>query len=89
MFNMMNTIGGSGLGFSILWALHILSVIAFFTGVVLFVAYAIKTFKPAQLKQWAIWLVVIGSVVCLLTIATMGHPWAGMEYGGMMQNLGQ
>lgn len=93
MFNMMST---TGLGFSTLWALHVLSVIAFFTGVIFFIAFAIKTFKPALLKNWAIWLIIIGAVVCLFTIAVMGHPWVGMGYfmvpgtgPGMMQGIRQ
>ncbi len=81
---MMNTIG-FGLGFSLLWAVHVLSVIAFFIGVVFLVVYAVKTLSNAKLKLWAIWLMVIGTLLCLLTIATMGHPWAGpFGYGNMM-----
>lgn len=68
-----------GMGFSVLWALHVLSVIAFFTGVLFFIVLAIKTFTAKQLRTWALWLVIGGAVLCLATIAVMGHPWAGMN----------
>src|SRR3989344_4413257 len=92
MFNMMTTTG-SNLGFTVLWSLHILSVIAFFTGVLFLIFFAIKTFTPAQLKSWAIGLMVGGAVVCLFTIAARGGPWVGNRFGGMsgmqMQTMGR
>lgn len=90
MFNMMNTIGGApGLGFGFLWILHIASVIAFFTGLVFLIVLAIRTFKPEQLKSWAIWLMVGGAVVCLFTIGMTGRSWAGSGmYGPMSGNNG-
>ena len=81
MFNMMNTTGIQ-YGFITLWGLHILSVIAFFVGLIFLVVLAIKTFTPAQLKSWAIWLMVGGTVVCLFTIGVLGRPWIGMRFGG-------
>ena len=94
MYPVMNTIGWN-YGFSALWAIHILSVIVFFTGVIFFIVLAIKTFTPAQLKGWAIWLMVIGTIACLATIGVLGRPWimlhdrsAGM--GNMQtQQMGQ
>lgn len=81
MYSMMDTIG-TGFGFSFLWGLHILSVVAFFTGVLFFIVLAVKTFTPLQLKHWAIWFVVGGSIVCLLTIAALGRPWMSSGFFG-------
>lgn len=95
MYPMMATTGWN-YGFITLWGLHILSVIAFYTGVLFFIILAIKTFTPTQLKNWAIWLIVVGSLLCLFTIAIIGRPWVGMWYlgsGGMqgaqMMQMGQ
>ena len=94
MYPMMATTGWN-YGFIALWGLHILSVVAFFTGVLFLIVLAIKTFTPAQLKSWAIWLMIVGTIVCLFTIAIIGRPWIGLHYrdanmGGMqMQQMGQ
>ena len=91
---MMSTTG-IDYGFIALWGLHILSVIAFFTGVLFLVIFATKTFTPAKLKSSAIWLIVIGTVICLFTIGVTGRPWIGKHYrgagmGGMqMEKMGQ
>lgn len=85
MMNMMYNTGWNS-GFSALWSIHILSVIAFFVGVLLLIVWMIKTFTTAQLKQWGMWLTIIGAIACLLTIGIMGHPWSGSPSGsfGMM-----
>ncbi len=94
MYPMMATTGWD-LGLMALWGLHILSVVAFFTGVLFLIVLAIKTFTPTQLKSWAIWLMVVGTIVCLFTIAIIGRPWIGLHYrdanmGSMqMQQMGQ
>lgn len=94
MYPMMATTGWN-YGFIALWGLHVLSVVAFFTGVLFLIVLAIKTFNAAQLKNWAIWLLGLGTVVCLFTIAIIGRPWIGLNYwsdemGGMqMQRMGQ
>lgn len=85
MYGAMNTIGLPG--FSILWALHIFSVVAFFTGIALFVVLAAKHFNQKQLKNWIIWLLVLGTVVCLGTIVAMGHPWGAFGENGQMQQF--
>lgn len=72
---MMNTINTTGLGFSALWAIHILSVIVFFVGIILLIHWALRTFDAARLKAWGIGLVVAGTIVCLLTIGVRGAPW--------------
>src|SRR3990167_7479783 len=91
MFNMMTTTG-SNLYFTVLWSLHILSVIAFFTGVLFLIFFAIKTFTPAQLKSWAIGLMIGGAILCLFTIAARGEPWGSSKFGrsGMqMKTMGR
>lgn len=88
MMNMVHTTGmGPGLG--LLWGLHVLSVIAFSTGILFLIVYAIKTFTHAQLKTWAMGLIVIGAVACLFTIGVMGRTWNSYKMttcdsGGMM-----
>ncbi|NOS67432.1 MAG: DUF305 domain-containing protein [Candidatus Peribacteraceae bacterium] len=86
---MMDTMYTTGFGFSALWALHILSVIAFFTGLLFIIVLAIRTFSAAQLKKWAVSLMVIGAVACLFTIAVRGTPWmhAGSGMGGNMRMM--
>ena len=92
MFTMMNSTG-MGYGFVVLWSLHILSVIAFFTGVLFLIFFAIKTLTPAQLKNWAIGLMIGGAIVCLFTIAARGGPWIGGQFSGksgmQMQTMGR
>lgn len=78
MMNMMNTTGfGSGL--ISLWGLHVLSVIVFFAGVILLILWAAKSLNAAQLKLWGITLAVIGTVLCLFTIAAspFNSTWGG------------
>lgn len=81
MYPMMPTTGWNYV-FITLWGLHIVSVIAFFAGVLFLILLAIKTFTPAQLRSWAVWLMVIGTIVCLFTIAIIGRPWIGLYYWG-------
>jgi hypothetical protein len=82
MFNMMYATGNNG--FIFLWALHVLSVIAFFVGVFFLLLWAFKHLSEKQLKQWGWALIIGGSLVCLFTIASMGHPWPGFGSAGMM-----
>jgi hypothetical protein len=86
MMNMMTSSIGLGSGFLFFWFLHVISVIFFFVGLVFLVAWAIKTFDKKELKQRGIWLVVIGSVLCLLTIAGIGRPWMGISTSGPFGN---
>lgn len=89
---MMNT---TGLTFIFLWGLHVLSVIAFFTGLIFLIAIAIKTYTPAQLKSGAFWLIIIGTIACLFTILAIGRPWMGFGFfapgmaGMQMQRMDQ
>lgn len=85
MYPMMDTTGWNVL-FIALWGFHIFSVVAFFTGVLFLIVLAIKTFTSRQLKSWAIWLMAIGTIVCLITIALIGRPWIGLHYWGSGMN---
>lgn len=84
MMHNMNTIGmDGGFGFSILWIVHILSVVSFAAGLVFLLAWAVKTLPIAKLLQWAIGLLIGGAIACLITIGIMGHPWtSGSMMGG-------
>ena len=79
---MMNSFGPD-YGFIALWAVHVLSVIASVTGLFFLIVFAVKTLTPKQLKTWAIWLMVTGTVVCLIIIALLGRPWIGFSHGKM------
>lgn len=79
MVDTMN-IAGWDYGFIVLWGLHVLSVVAFFTGFLFLVVLAIKTFTPKQLKSWALWLMAAGTIACLFTIALTGRLWMGHRY---------
>lgn len=86
----MMTTTGWNLGLIALWGLHILSVVAFFSGVLFLLVLAIKTFTPAQLKSWAIGLLIVGTVLCLFTVAIIGRPWIGLGlYGSSGMNGSQ
>ena|SRR3989338_3826865 len=74
---------GPDYGFIVLWAIHVLSVIASFTGLLFLIVFAVKTLTPQQMKTWAIGLMVTGAVVCLITIALLGRPWMGLSSGKM------
>src|SRR3989344_5165072 len=95
MMDMMNSTGMVS-SFVFLWGLHVLSVIAFFVGVLFLILWAAKALAPSQMKTWGIGLVVAGTVVCLFTIAARGGPWIGGGFGhtsgmmiqrGMMENM--
>ena len=89
----MDIANTTGFGFIALWGVHILSVIAFFVGVVFLIILAIRQFSPTQLKNWAIGLIAGGTILCLFTIFSLGRPWIGMigigSRSGMMlqQNM--
>lgn len=85
MTSMMNTIGWN-FGISVLFGLHILSVIAFVVGLIFFVVIAIRTFSNAKLKTSAIWLMVAGVIICLFTIAAspLKRPWSYAGSCGFM-----
>lgn len=92
MMHSMNTTGmNDGFGFTFLWIVHVLSIILFFSGLVFLIVWAIKTLPAAQLKTWALSLLIGGAILCLLTIGIVGKPWSvGYETsrGGMMGGMG-
>ncbi len=80
---MMHTMtsSGPGFGFGIFVALHMLAMLAVSFGVLFFVFYVYKTFTHAQLKTWAMWLVIGGIVACIVSAIGM-H---GMHGGKSMK----
>ena len=82
MMNMMYGNGGN-LNFSMLWTLHAFSVVAFATGLLFLLYVALRHCTEKQLIQWGWTLLIAGSIVCLLTIGAMGHPWYGSGMNGM------
>jgi hypothetical protein len=89
--SMMHTMNSTGLdmGFATLWGIHILAVFAFLIGSALFIGWAIKTLPAAQLRSYALWLLVGGAVVCILTIGAKGSTWSadGMRGGTGMKMM--
>lgn len=82
MMNMMYSTGtGLGSGFIFLWGLHVLSVIAFFIGVLFLVSWAMKTLNHGQLKTWGIGLILGATIACLITIGAGGMPWNNYYVG--------
>ncbi len=81
------------LGFSLIGPLHALGVLALLLGIVLLIAWAVRTFSPTDLKTCGIWLVAGGLVLCVLTVltgATMRHnAWEGKIDGRMMGRMEQ
>ncbi len=79
--------GGAGttgwdIGFTALWAVHILAVLLFVVGIIFLILWAVKTLNQKELKTWGVGLVIIGAIVCLLTIAAKGGPWHDVGYRG-------
>lgn len=81
LFPMMNAVYTNGSSFIFLWGLHVISVIAFFIGVLLLLFWAFKHLSANALWKWGWILVVVGTVLCLFTIPA----WPAM---GMMGNAG-
>lgn len=101
MYLMMPTIGWN-YGFIVLWGLHILSVIVFFTGVFLLLSWAFKHLSERGLWKWGWVFVVLGTILCLLTISAwprfammggfsggFGRSGYGMPMMGQWQGSGQ
>ena len=79
-----SSMGGYALGYGF----HKLFAIAFVVGLILFVAWALKNLKKDQLKNWAVWLLVIGTLGLLLTSSFgtfgYGHSYSKGGRFGMM-----
>ncbi|MBI4235090.1 hypothetical protein HY604_02200 [Candidatus Peregrinibacteria bacterium] len=79
--NIMSGVGGIWMG----WHIHMLFGLSLTVGLILFVIWAYKALKPAQLAQWALWLVIVGLVGALLTSTWGGKAWTNMM--GNWRNL--
>ncbi len=79
----MNTMG-MGLA-PILFGIHILASVAFFTGILLLVLWAHKHLTATQLKQYGLALVIGGAIVCLLTVGITGRGM--LNYGKTGMNV--
>ena len=82
MMNMMNTTGwGSGLIF--FWGLHVVSVLVFGIGVALLLFWAFKKLSERDLWKWGWILMVIGTILCLLTVPAWSSFGMGRFGGGL------
>jgi hypothetical protein len=95
MFSMMNTTGWNA-GFPIFWGLHVLSIIVFAAGIALLLFWAFKHLSERQLWKWGWTLVIIGTVACLIAVATLpsiafsspgGMFWGGSRFGMMGKGM--
>lgn len=93
MYSMMNTTGwGSGL--ILFWGLHVVSIIVFGVGVALLLIWAFKHLSERGLWKWGWVFVVLGTILCLLTISAwpsfaMGSfGFRGMNGGGSAWMMG-
>ncbi|OGJ42627.1 hypothetical protein A3B60_02505 [Candidatus Peregrinibacteria bacterium RIFCSPLOWO2_01_FULL_39_12] len=83
----MNT--SSLYGSAFWWNFHLVFGVIIFLAVVFLVVWAIKFMKEKELKDWTLWLAVIGIIGVLLTA---GWGWKGMRsmmggtYGGKAYN---
>ncbi len=71
---MMNTNSFYGLAFG--WNLHLVFGVVLFLAVVFLIVWAVKFMEKKELKDWTLWLAVIGILGVLLTA---GWGWKGMQ----------
>ena len=90
MYNMMTNSGwGSSLTF--FWGLHVFSIIVFGFGVALLLFWAFKHLPEHALWKWGWGFVVVGTILCLLTISAwpsfgmgrFGYGFGSTAYGMM------
>ncbi len=86
MMDMMNSTG-SAAGLTALWGVHVLSVVAFFVGVILLILWAARTLNQGQLKMWGMTLAIVGMIACLLTIGVRGAPWGSGNSAMSMKHM--
>lgn len=87
-------ISGPSLGNHFLFSVHMIAVTALIVGIILLIAWAIKHLSSAKLLQWGWALLIVGGIVCLLTMSAIGGMRPGFHinntprYEGMMgQNI--
>lgn len=71
LYLMMHTVhynSGWDSGMNTLGGLHVLGMIALFVGIVFLAAWAIKTLTVPQLRTWGIGALIVGIVLCLLSL---------------------
>ncbi len=94
MYPMMNTIGlpavafakaGWGSGLILLWGLHIVSIIVFGIGVSLLLIWAFKYLSEHGLWKWGWVFIVLGTILCFLTISA----WPSFAMMGQRQGSAQ
>ena len=75
---MMDTFSSFG-GYAFLYGFHKLFVLAFLLGLLFFIVWALRNLKKDQLKKWAVTLLVIGILGCLLTMFFGGFGYKGFK----------
>jgi len=81
--NMMYSITGSGL--ILFWGLHVVSVLVFGIGVALLLFWAFKKLSERDLWKWGWILVIVGTILCLLTVPA----WSSFGMGRFGSGLGR
>ena len=66
--------------FLLLLVLHKLLALAFLLGLLFFIVWALRTLKKDQLKKWALALLVVGLVGCVLTVSFGGGFGHGKKF---------
>lgn len=65
LFSMMNAYSENALAYG--WHFHVLFGAVFFAGLVFLIIWAIRVMDKKDLKNWTIWLLVIGAVGVIVT----------------------
>lgn len=85
---MMDTSYSSGFdsGLALLWAFHMLGMLAVSIGILFLIFLAYKKLTEKQLKFWGLTLLGVGLVICALTLVSL--PVQRIQTGTMMQQSG-
>jgi len=83
VMNMMYNTTGSGL--ILFWGLHVVSVLVFGIGVALLLFWAFKKLSERDLWKWGWILVIVGTILCLLTVPA----WSSFGMGRFGSGLGR
>ena len=75
---MMDTFSSFG-GHAFLYGFHKLFILAFLLGLLFFIVWALRNLKKDRLKKWAVTLLVIGILGCLLTMFFGGFGYKGFK----------